>query len=414
MHKTIKHRLQKTAICLIMLGFLVAKSQAQIGVPPVIVVQPLGTTVQNGGTAVLTATAVSLTSMNFNWLFNGQPVSSANSRVVNIVVPSVGTVSTLTVSNLIPANAGNYSVRVVNGVGSVTSSNAALSVIGGISVDHVSATNTGSAVGTDLIWSHTIGIGPNRVLVVNVSTHTGYTVSSITYGGVALTQIGPAANASGAHVSTGVWYLKAPAVGTANVVVTLIAKDVFAAGATSFFGVDQTRPFGTCTNATGTANTPSATTVSAAGEVIVDSVAARAATSGTNGTGQTQLWDQFTGKSGSDVWGSSSFSAGAATVPMTWTLSGVGAGDWASVALALKPAAIAVSLVASEAGMGMTANGFTFGLSGPSGSTFVIEASTDLQNWTPISTNTAPTGKVSCTDTAATNLPFRYYRAKIQ
>jgi len=67
-----------------------------------------------------------------------------------------------------------------------------------------------------------------------------------------------------------------------------------------------------------------------------------------------------------------------------------------------------------SAGTGMVANGFKIQLSGPAGSNYVIQASNDLKNWTSISTNAAPAGSVSYTDTAATNLPSRYYRAKIQ
>ena len=62
----------------------------------------------------------------------------------------------------------------------------------------------------------------------------------------------------------------------------------------------------------------------------------------------------------------------------------------------------------------MTANGFQIQLSGPAGSNYVIQASADLKNWTPISTNAAPTGSISYTDVAAKNLPFRYYRAVTQ
>jgi len=126
--RLIQYRLPKAAICLTFFGFLTASVHAQIGTPPIIAVQPLGLAVQNGGTAILTTTAVSLTSMKFYWLFNGQPVPTTNTTVVNVVVPLVGTVSTLTVSKVSPASAGNYSVRVVNGVGSVTSSNATLIV----------------------------------------------------------------------------------------------------------------------------------------------------------------------------------------------------------------------------------------------------------------------------------------------
>jgi hypothetical protein len=65
-------------------------------------------------------------------------------------------------------------------------------------------------------------------------------------------------------------------------------------------------------------------------------------------------------------------------------------------------------------GTGLTTGGFKINLSGPSGSNYVIQASTDLKNWIPIFTNNAPTGSLSYTDADAVNLSFRYYRAKIQ
>jgi hypothetical protein len=207
MRRLNRYRLHAAAICVVFFGLFTAKSHAQIGTPPTIAVQPLGLAVQNGGTAVLTTTAVSLTSMKFYWLFNNQPVPTATTTVVNVNVPLVGTVSTLTVSNVCSANAGTYSVRIVNGVGSGTSSNATLIVLAN-------------------------------------------TVSNVL-----------------------------------NIVST---------------------------------------------------------------------------------------------------------------------------------GTGMTANGFKILLSGPPGSNYVIQASTDLKNWTPISTNAAPTGSVSYTDAAAKNLPFRYYRAMVR
>ena len=121
--------LQKMPVWLVILGLSIAKDQAQIGTPPNIAVQPVGIAVQNGDTAVLTATATSVTSMKFYWYFNGQPVSAANACVTNVAVPLVGTVSTLTLSNVTSANAGAYSLRITNGVGSAISSNATLIVL---------------------------------------------------------------------------------------------------------------------------------------------------------------------------------------------------------------------------------------------------------------------------------------------
>lgn len=54
---------------------------------------------------------------------------------------------------------------------------------------------------------------------------------------------------------------------------------------------------------------------------------------------------------------------------------------------------------------GMTANGFTIQLSASMGCNYVILASTNLKDWTPISTNVALTGTLEFADSSATNLP---------
>ena len=59
----------------------------------------------------------------------------------------------------------------------------------------------------------------------------------------------------------------------------------------------------------------------------------------------------------------------------------------------------------------MTAVGFSFQLSGAPASTYVIEASTNLTDWTPISTNSGLTGSVVFTNSEAANLSQRFYRA---
>jgi uncharacterized repeat protein (TIGR03806 family) len=52
-------------------------------------------------------------------------------------------------------------------------------------------------------------------------------------------------------------------------------------------------------------------------------------------------------------------------------------------------------------------------IDGEAGRSYVIEASQDLVQWTNIATVQNITGSVSFTDTSATNLPQRYYRARI-
>ena len=55
---------------------------------------------------------------------------------------------------------------------------------------------------------------------------------------------------------------------------------------------------------------------------------------------------------------------------------------------------------------------FQFQLAGPTGSNYVIWASSDLLNWTPIATNVIPvSGFIPITDPLATNYSQRFYRA---
>jgi len=54
------------------------------------------------------------------------------------------------------------------------------------------------------------------------------------------------------------------------------------------------------------------------------------------------------------------------------------------------------------------------GFVGVTGSNYVLEASTNLTSWTPVSTNTALTNLLILLDPQAANFPYRYYRARQQ
>jgi hypothetical protein len=64
-------------------------------------------------------------------------------------------------------------------------------------------------------------------------------------------------------------------------------------------------------------------------------------------------------------------------------------------------------------GGGMSASGFTFQISVPVGITYVIQASTNLRDWTSIATNVAITGSELFTDPAAANSSRRLYRVVV-
>ncbi|HXT12522.1 MAG TPA: FN3 associated domain-containing protein [Candidatus Angelobacter sp.] len=53
---------------------------------------------------------------------------------------------------------------------------------------------------------------------------------------------------------------------------------------------------------------------------------------------------------------------------------------------------------------------FRLRIAGMTGSNYVLEASTNLQDWTPLLTNTAVTNIVDLMDPQATNFPYRFYR----
>jgi hypothetical protein len=190
-----------------------------------------------------------------------------------------------------------------------------------------------------LSFSHTVSAsGSDSFLLVTVGTVNGaQNVTSVTYGGASLTRIGGITDASG-KVSTDLWYMKAPATGTADVVVTLAGDASISAGATTFFGVDQTTPYSATAFAQGGGGTASVTLASAPGELVVDGVVGDAISTFNVGANQTQLWSELTGNTPKDPWNASSTEAGAASVTVSWTKTGTGVGHWASGALSLRAA----------------------------------------------------------------------------
>src|SRR5262245_53207246 len=81
--------------------------------------------------------------------------------------------------------------------------------------------------------------GSGRMLAVGISTTNAVSVSGVTYGGVAMTQ---QVAATDAGVRSEIWAQTLPAVGAANVVVTLSGPAVATVGAVSYAGVDEFNP----------------------------------------------------------------------------------------------------------------------------------------------------------------------------
>ena len=142
-HRNIRGSLLKVAILLAFIGFSRIGYSQGLGTPPSFTVQPLGLSVQNGGNATIEAIAYSFTAVNSQWYFNGQPIPTTNTTVLNVGVgipgiTGVTLTSTLIINKLSSANMGNYSLRLTNAVGSAISSNAAVIVLGNVVTSTVS------------------------------------------------------------------------------------------------------------------------------------------------------------------------------------------------------------------------------------------------------------------------------------
>ena len=91
-------------------------------IPPVITLQPTNQTAGVGATVSLTVTATGTAPLSYQWQVNG-------TNLVNGGPVSGATTNLLTISNVQTNNSGSYTLIVTNLAGSVTSSNAVLTVL---------------------------------------------------------------------------------------------------------------------------------------------------------------------------------------------------------------------------------------------------------------------------------------------
>jgi hypothetical protein len=113
-----------------------------------------------------------------------------------------------------------------------------------------------------VLWSHTTGTANNRLLIVAISVHvangTPTTVSSVTYGGMALSQVNTTLySATTPQVRTYIYRLVNPQSGTQTVTVNFAASTLYVCGATTYVNVDQTTPIQASQTATGSSTSPS-------------------------------------------------------------------------------------------------------------------------------------------------------------
>jgi hypothetical protein len=88
----------------------------------------------------------------------------------------------------------------------------------------------------------------------------------------------------------------------------------------------------------------------------------------------------------------------------------LGLDDISVVSLTSSPTPVILS--APKITVGKT--NFTFQLSGPAGSNYVLQVSTNLLNWNPVSTSTIPVGGSINVTNAITNYNRRFYKVHLQ
>jgi pectin methylesterase-like acyl-CoA thioesterase len=121
-------------------------------IPPVITNQPVSRVVTNGNSASFTVLAGGVPNPTYQWTKNGVPIS-------NLSNPSA-TNATFTIAATTPADTAIYAVVISNPGGTVTSSNATLTVNSSMSVTSVSPANGSSGLCYDTLLSVTFSVPP--------------------------------------------------------------------------------------------------------------------------------------------------------------------------------------------------------------------------------------------------------------
>ena len=312
--------------------------------------------------------------MSYQWYFNGSAIYGANS-------------SSYTIFSVLSLSAGNYYVKVSNSGGSVISDNATLNVI------------APPAIITQ----------PQSQTVLKNQSASFYVVASGT---------GPLSYQ---------WFFNGVSLGIAATNATLSLNNV-KAGQAGAYTVVMTNSMGSVTSAVATLTVlvPAGVSTEPQSQSVVQgqSVSFSVVASGT--TPISYQW-KF---NGSPLRGATSSTL---TLPNVQTNQ---AGNYTVLVTNLAgselsaPANLAVSLPsATLSAQALTSDGFTFQVYAPTGVTYIVLASSDLQTWTPFATNSllatstlsatnslltatniSLSASVTFTDNTAVATPCRFYR----
>jgi hypothetical protein len=171
-----------------------------------------------------------------------------------------------------------------------------------IQYDAVSSASSGSA-STTLSWSHTVGSGDNRLLVVGLvsedDTPADQIISSVKFNSVSMTLVPGSTKSRGNASSTlrnDLYYMLNPPTGAHPVLITYNSNVTSrVGGAISLSNVKQQAPEAVVTNSATAASISTNITVPNTGAWIVDVVGHSNNGSFTPGTGMTERWDKNSG-----------------------------------------------------------------------------------------------------------------------
>lgn len=181
----------------------------------------------------------------------------------------------------------------------------------------------------------------NRVLLVQIALSSpSVQNSSVTYNGSPLILLRRQSSGSSCNE---VWYLIAPPVGTANLVMTLTGFAGICGRAIMLSNANQTSPFGTVVSTNGNGNFASLTPASSIGQIVVDLISVANVTPSISG-GQTSIW---TGNTGTGIFAQGSFEASTAgTTSVSYTF--VGSNNFSYIAFAVNTPPVTTANVMNE------------------------------------------------------------------
>ncbi len=196
---------------------------------------------------------------------------------------------------------------------------------------------------SSMSWQHTTGNGNSRLLIVTVdifnSGGSPKTISSITYGGVALTQSTTVQYTTNPQILSYLYYLVNPSSGSKTIAVSFSGTTTAIGGSITYANVDQTNPLQTASVNKGSSQSQSAT-LTASGtnnKILFGHMSAyRTSNDYTVTDQQTTRWST-TGGSYFKGYGSEK-TVTSGSVSMTWSTSKTA--SWTAIAAVVQPSRV--------------------------------------------------------------------------